>query len=228
MRLTAMSNSDRAEAISAFNARYGEMDRALWCLSTHSRPALLAGHSSPVVETLVWTVRSWWGVQGVRTETKTLMAEALASLEWSRELFEETTQVPPGADADAYQLVFTLVKRSSDLGVPRREFSLTSKVLHWLLPWRVPVYDSFVRQSLGIPTGWDHPEAYRRVAKQVFAAARAVTAEDPSWVGTLTPRSPLRAFDKCLWWIGGGSAGSAAAVRDPWKIPRQLGLECLD
>jgi hypothetical protein len=31
------------------------------------------------------------------------------------------------------------------LGVPRREYSLASKVLHWLMPWQVPVYDSFVR-----------------------------------------------------------------------------------
>src|SRR4051794_31619784 len=81
-------------------------------------------------------------------------------------------------------LVSSLVERSRALGVPRREYSLASKTLHWRMPWRVPVYDSFVRLSLGIPQAWDHPDAYQRV-------------------GELEPRSPLRAFDKCLCRFGG-------------------------
>lgn len=34
----------RAEAVSAFDAKYGDMDQVLWCLSRHCRPALLAGN----------------------------------------------------------------------------------------------------------------------------------------------------------------------------------------
>jgi len=109
------------------------------------------------------------------------------------------------------------------LGVPRREYSLASKVLHWLMPWRVPVYDSFVRSVLGVPASWDHPEAYRKVSAEIFAMARAMTA-DSTWVGSFEPTSPLRALDKLTWWLGGGSSGAAAVVRDPWQVTRNLGL----
>lgn len=225
MRLTTMSDSERAEAVSAFNVVFGEMDRALWCLSRSCRGPLLEGRSAPVVEALVWTVKSWWGVQGVRSETRTLIAQALATLDWSADLFEETTQVQDGADSYACDRVSTLVTQSMSLGVARREFSLASKVLHWLLPWRIPVYDSFVRGSLGIPSAWDHPAAYREVAREIFRAVRELEARDSTWLGPIEPRSPLRGFDKCLWWLGGGSEGQAAVVRDPWRVVYQLGLQ---
>ena len=82
------------------------------------------------------------------------------------------------------------------LGVSRREYSLASKALHWLMPWQVPVYDhSFVRGALGVPASWDHPEAYRKIAAEVITMASTVT-EDSAWIGSLEPRSPLRALDK--------------------------------
>ncbi len=69
MRLTDYPDSQRAVAVSAFNARFGEMERVLWCLSLNSRAALLAGQNSPVLEALVWAIKSWRGVQRVRSET---------------------------------------------------------------------------------------------------------------------------------------------------------------
>ena len=77
-QITALPVAQRAEAVREFDARYGEMDRVLWCLSRHCRPALIQGSASPAVESLVWTIKSWWGVQGDRSETKALMASALA------------------------------------------------------------------------------------------------------------------------------------------------------
>jgi hypothetical protein len=75
--------AERAAAISLFDARFGEMEQVLWLLSVSSRPGLRAGESSPALETLVWTVKSWWGVQGVRSATRTQMARALAeSVTW--------------------------------------------------------------------------------------------------------------------------------------------------
>ncbi len=62
VKFDAYTDSQRHAAVSAFNGRYGEMEQALWCLSVNSRGALLAGQSSPVVESLVWTIKSWWGV----------------------------------------------------------------------------------------------------------------------------------------------------------------------
>ncbi len=225
MKLAGLPDSQRAEAVNAFNERFGEMERVLWCLSKNSRAALLSGESSPVVESLVWTLKSWWGVQGVRSETKTQMASALVEVvDWSPDLFEPTSGPGSGAEDYACECVSELVSCSMSMGVPRREYSLASKVLHWLLPWRMPAYDNIVRRTLGVPTSWDHPQAYRQVAREIFAMAR-ITAQDSTWVGSLEPRSPLRAFDKCAWWLGGGSSGTAAEVRDPWRVVHRLGLE---
>jgi hypothetical protein len=224
VKLTDYPDSQRAIAVSMFDARFGEMEQVLWCLSVNSRAGLLAGESSPVLESLVWTIKSWWGVQGVRSETKAQMAEALAaSMSWSPELFEPVPDYGPDRAGYACERVAELVSRSMSRGVPRREYSLASKVLHWLMPWRVPVYDSFVRSALDVPASWDHPQAYRKIAAEVFAMARMM-ADDTTWVGSLAPRSPLRALDKLTWWLGGGSTGAAAEVRDPGQVIRELGL----
>jgi len=97
VKLTDYRDSvERAVAVSMFDARFGEMEQVLWCLSVNSRPGLLAGESSPVLEALVWTVKSWWGVQGVRTETKAQMATALAeSMTWSPDLFGPVKEYGP-------------------------------------------------------------------------------------------------------------------------------------
>lgn len=225
-RLSVLQEAQRAEAVREFDVRFGEMERALWCLSLHSRAGLLERRDLTVVETLVWTVKSWWGVQGVRSDTKALMARALLdAVDWSPKLFEDTPLAPPGAEEFACQCVFSLVEHSRSAGVARREFSLASKVLHWLLPYRVPAYDSYVCQVLGIRGAADHPEqAYRQVAQEILGAARTFT-DDPSWMGAIEPQSTVRGLDKCLWWLGGGSEGTAAQVRDPWRVVDRLGLD---
>jgi hypothetical protein len=224
VKLDGYSASQRHAAVSAFNARYGEMEQALWCLSVNSRASLVAGQSSPVVETLVWTIKSWWGVMGVRSETKVQMASALAeSLAWSPQFFDPVPCHHQAAAQNASELVALLVSSSIDRGVSRREYSLVSKVMHWLLPWRIPVYDSFVRSVLGVPASWDHPRAYRMVAERTFAIASEIDGNS-AWFGTVEPLSPLRALDKLMWWVGGGDAGTAAEVRDPWRVIRGLNL----
>lgn len=224
VNIASYPDAKRVAAVSAFDARFGEMEQVLWCLSVKARAGLLAGARSPVPDALVWTVKSWWGVQGVRSATKMQMARALESITWSPDLFGP---VPPGCpDPASYACdrVGELVSLSMSLGVPRREYSLASKVLHWLMPWRVPVYDSFVRRALGVPASWDHPQAYRKVTAEIFAMVQAMTG-DPDWIGLLEPRSPLRALDKLTWWAGGGSTSTATEVRDPRRILRELGLE---
>lgn len=184
MKFTDYPDAQRAAAVITFDARFGKMEQVLWCLSVNSRAGLLAGESSPVLEALVWTIKSWWGVQGVRSETKAQMARALAeSMTWSADLFGPGPEYGPDCAGYACQRVAELVSRSMSLGVPRREYSLASKVLHWLMPWRVPVYDSFVRGALDIPTGWDHPQAYRKIAEEVFALACAMIGT-PAWIGS--------------------------------------------
>jgi hypothetical protein len=229
-QLSALPEPERVTAVTAFNARFGEMDRALWTLSLNCRAELLEGHGLRVVEALVWAVKSWWGVQGVRSDTKAMMARALPqAVDWSPALFEDTSPVTADAEDFACTCVFALVSQSRAAGVARREFSLASKVLHWLLPYQVPAYDSYVCQALGIRGAADQPElAYRKVAQEVLGAARVITrviTGNSSWVGALEPRSPVRALDKCLWWLGGGNDGKAAQVRNPWRIVDELGLD---
>ena len=227
MKLTDCTDAERASAVATFDARFGEMEQVLWYLSVNSRPGLLAGESSPALEALVWTVKSWWRVQGVRAEAKGQMAVAVAELvTWSPDLFGPVLDYGPGRAGFACDRVAEIVRRSMSLGVPRREYSLASKVLHWLMPWRVPVYDSFVRATLGVPTSWDHPEAYRKVTADTFAMAQTMTA-DLAGIGRLEPTSPLRSLDKLTCWLGGGSAGKAAEVRDPWRVTHKLGLRSL-
>jgi hypothetical protein len=153
------------------------------------------------------------------------MSTALAQMEWSPALFDSAPVAKSGAD-EAYDRVFTLVQRSRVLGAPEREFSWSSKVLHWLLPWRIPIFDQYVRDFVGIPESWDLPKAYHGVAKEAFVAVHATEASDTAWLGSLEPRAPLRAIDKCLWWLGGGNKGTAYIDPDPWRVVRELGLDC--
>ena len=176
------------------------------------------------VDALVWTLKSWWGVQGVTTATRHAMVEALASMEWSESLFEPTVGAPVLAATGACDRVADLVSRSQEFGATRREYSLASKALHWLLPWRIPVYDSFVRKSLDVPADWDHPRAYAHIAQRIFNEVRALDDTDTAWFGSIEPLSPLRALDKYFWWIGGGSAAQAAPVGNPWEPIDALGL----
>ncbi|WP_142253994.1 hypothetical protein [Mycobacterium sp. NS-7484] len=221
------SDDELAEAVGKFDELYGEMESALWCLSTNSRTSLLHGDGgSPILKELVWTIRSWWSVQGASRETGPAMARALVTLEWSPELFEPVDTPPVDGEANAVQRVIALVEQSRAFGAPRREYSLASKVLHLLSPWRIPVYDSFVRSHLGIAEPGDRPEeTYARVAHEIFRAARNVTVANPAWMGDQEPRALFRAFDKYYWWIGGGHGATSPQVKDPWAVVDKLGLE---
>jgi hypothetical protein len=146
VRLNELSDHDLAQAVRDFDTRYGEMERVLWCLSIHSGDALLYHHEAPVLGQLIWTVKSWWGVRGVPSETKPAMARALLTLEkWSPDLFAPVDMPPRGAEEYATNLVAKLVEETRTICPPRHEYSLASKVLHWLLPWRIPVYDKLVK-----------------------------------------------------------------------------------
>lgn len=210
--------SDLTAAVELFDSRHGESERVLWFLSQQARPELLAGAGGLIVETLVWTVKSWWGVQGVTTTSKTPIAQAIAELGWSDVVFTESS----GGVGETVR-VETAVAEACRLGAPRREFSLVSKVLHWLLPWQIPAYDNYVRSELGVPD-WEQPMVYRAVAEGLVRMATELSAEDDAWIGGIEPRSPLRALDKYLWWVGGGATGYTASISDPWSVVRGLGL----
>lgn len=221
----SVESSDVITGVDAFNSRYGEMEKALSCLANASRQNLLRGEHSEILEELVWTIKSWWGVQGVKKEVKGITVDGLLRSEWNRQLFSAGVECLIDGEDFAIERVNALVQEIRNLGWLRREWSLASKVLHWLLPWRIPVYDSFVKRSLGLSLDGDPKQAYSRIVQWEFDVARRLLAVDERWLGEIEPRSPFRAIDKYLWWRGGGDNDTAAIVRDPWRVIRRLELE---
>jgi len=221
-RVVDLPDAAKTIAVQDFDNCFGQMEQALWCLSKHCRESLLSNQSSECLETLIWTIKDWWGVQGVVTESKVQIAKSIAKLEWTSSLFQPRQDIVDESFACAW--VAEVLARSKELGVPRQELSLTSKVLHWLLPWHIPVYDAFVRSSLGIPSSLKPLEAYRKVSTELMHAARQIDVSKAAWLGDNDPRSPLRGLDKCLWWIGGGKDGNAKIIKNPWRVAHQLGL----
>jgi hypothetical protein len=220
--LAAFSEAERVAAVAAFDKRHGETERVFSLLAELSRPVLLAGEQSLYVETLVRTVRHEWGLgQRPASGTKAISA-ALMQMDWSPAMFDTAPSSAESGAADAYQRVRTLVELTRRQGARDREYSWCSKVLHWLTPLRIPVFDQYVRELIGIPESRDLPQQYLGVAQKVFVEAEATRVDDPALTASIEPRVPLRVIDKWLWWLGGGDAKTAYVNPDPWRIVREL------
>lgn len=213
-----------AKVVEAYNARFGAMDPAMWALSKFVQASLLRGENNPALEDLVWTVRKWWGVSGQGREIAPLMAKAISGMNWSSAMFDTNTLGINDPARFAIDRVSDLVQRMKEIDVPRNEFSWASKVLHLLMPWRVPPYDSFVRESLNISKDPDKLKAmefaYQKIVKWHLQNAERLMAQGSDWIGKFEPKSPLRALDKYLWWNGGGEDTKSYIEKDPWKICR--------
>jgi hypothetical protein len=220
---SSLPMSERKRAVEAFDALYGDLEDVLWCLSQNTRAPLLKGESSPVVESMGWTVKGWWAIQGVNSEAKGQMAQALAGIGWTQEDFAEPSLTAGEAEKYACKRVERLVAATRQHGLPRIEYSWCSKVLHWLQPWRIPIYDAFVRRRLKVPESESAASGYRVIAEATFDALRSLEA-DRSWIGARGSGSPIRAIDKCFWWQAGGADQRSVIPKDPWKVIRQLGL----
>jgi hypothetical protein len=165
------------------------------------------------------------GVQGVERAVKAIAPEVLAEFEWTRAILDEGAFAQATEDF-ATERVSRLAKRMKELGARRREFSLSSKVLHWLLPDRVPVFDQFVRDIVEVPRSWQACDAYKKVVEWEFESARKLMNADSSWMGDLEPRFLLHGRDKYLWWKGGGEKARSVVVKDPQKVIRRLRIDC--
>ena len=143
------------------------------------------------------------------TETRAAAATVLLWMEWSPELFRD--YVPNGgADENfAVSTVLRLVSGMNVQGIKRKEFSAASKILHWLMPWRVPIYDRVVRKMLGVPAGPPSEATYRQIVRWEFDAVNGLLSWGDSWLGVSEPKAALRALDKYLWWTGGGKDSGA-------------------
>lgn len=213
---------DVSTAVEAFNRKYGTMDTVVWDISKVVRSNLLNNDRSELTADFVWLVRSWMGIQGPPKSTKDFAARVLHRMQWASSDFIEAMDFTDDAQRHAVQLVAELTESMLGEGASRREFSLASKVLHWILPWRIPIYDSFVRTMVGAPTSAIPRDAYREIVTWEYHAAERLLAQDASWMGQLEPRSPLHALDKYLWWVGGGDKANAVLVKDPEKVLRRF------
>ncbi len=222
MLAASVNAADVAQAVQAFDRIFRDMEQVAWRLSEECRTELLGDEATLYLEELVWLVKKWMGIQGVMPSIKGIAAQALKSLPWTPDTFNPTIAFSADDERDTREQVATLVKRMLDGGAGREEYSLASKVLHWLTPWRIPVYDRFVRETIGITGRADY--AYGEIVRWEFAVIRRLLPESTDWIGDADPRSPLRAIDEYLWWKGGGSTGNAYVTPDPWAAVRHLGL----
>ena len=223
-----LTSTDVEQGVEDFNVLYSDMELALWCLSRATADALLERKESPVIGEFIWAIKSWWGIQGVQKETKIIAANSLLRLGWDSRMLGPNSKLEPDDEKFAVERLAYFVNMMRRNGAPRYEWSLASKVLHWLMPWRIPVYDSFVKKSVGISVDANPKEAYEKIVRAEFAACRKLLIEGQDWFGDVEPKAPFRALDKYLWRLGGGSADRAVIVKDPWKIIRSLGLTAPD
>jgi hypothetical protein len=222
MLSTSVNAVDVVQVVQAFDRKFREMECVLWRLSRECRAELLGDGSSLYLEELVCLVADWMAIQGYHPLIKSIGARALKSLPWTAGSFDPTSEYSVDGERAAREQVRRLVERMMDEGAGRREYSLASKVLHWLTPWRVPVYDKFMRVAIGI-TG-EGESAYYEVVGWEYSVLRRLLRESTDWIGDAVPLSPLRALDKYLWWKGGGSSSRAKIVNDPWAAVRHIGL----
>ena len=204
MRSEYPSAEQVKRASAEYDRAFGHVDTEFWDWSQRLREPLLRHESTQDVRDFVWAIKSKWGIQGVRTETGPIAAAVLASLDWEPHWFELDCAYTEDDERFAVSTVSRYVSEMQSQGVPRREFSYASKVLHWIMPARIPLYDSAVRGFLGIPQGWPPRKALKRIVDWEFAAARDLSTHGDDWMGESEPATPLRVLDKYLWWEGAG------------------------
>ena len=179
-----LSASEIQKDVDAYNAVYGDMDRVLWCLAKHARADLLRGQSTATVTALVCAIKEWWGIPYAPSSICVITTGALIRQTWNEGLFDD--RFDPRGERFAVERVEHLVEGMFKAGSGSRELSLASKTLHWLMPWRVPVYDRYVRDHLGIADPSDSKganRAYREILRHAFRTARRHSDGNPRWLG---------------------------------------------
>ncbi len=182
----------------------GDEDANLWEDTADARELLLEPNDSigtPVeIEAYVEAVRLWGSIQGVSRSDYPMAADAL----WGgpvrttiRGLSRWT--IVTAAITDVIRLEETMVKAMVNSGIPKKHYSWASKMLHFLLPATMPIYDSFVLGYLGASDGI---HGYSEIAVTTQRCATELAPYEAEIVGDIEPRTLLRAIDKFYWWEG--------------------------
>jgi hypothetical protein len=194
------SSSEVARAVDEFNGKFSCGEGKLWNSAQCAWQSLQSSPSGPdpaPLNEFVWAVKTWGRIRGVREDEKSLVAKALVGMQGQLvtlkgKLFAHTE------DRIAVQLVQYLVDGICRQGIKSEHYSWASKILHWLLPDHIPVYDEVVRRVLGVR----HKKpslAYQMIAQWEYTCVNQL---ESTVVGQTLPRTLLRAIDKYLWWVG--------------------------
>jgi len=189
-------------AVDAYNRRFGGDDQRVWVAVPRVREVLIQGSYSEVLSDFVWQVRRWGRIQGPSSDERKPMATALLELDWSSLDFNGEAFMASDEEK-ALSYLRDLVDASLSKGVRKRHWSWASKVLHWIVPTKLPVYDLLVRKHLGLGS-IEGPPAHSAIIRWEYEAARRLLPHRALVVGPAEPNALLRALDKYLWWTNGG------------------------
>ncbi len=192
------------KAVDAYNddPDCGAEDERCWVKTARARELVLGLSYSPdtprEIAAYAEEIRMWGSIQGVSRDDYPRAAVVL----WKdpvrkriRELKQHTIMTAPLNDVVG--LEEALVQGMVGAGIPKTHYSWASKMLHFLLPATMPVYDSYVREYLETTQGID---AYRVIASRAKECAKELAPHEEKIVGTREPRTLLRAIDKFYWW----------------------------
>ena len=174
---------------------FGEIDAGLWERAkafTNRQPADFAVEE---LQDWIWAVKKWGSIQVVWHSDKVYMAQALRTIRFPEDHSKWTTS----QKADwAFTAVCGLSRAGKEAGVHYYHLSWASKILHWMLPELVPVYDALIRAYLGYGSRAGE-QVYRGVVDWEHELASRLTEHRGEIVGDVEPTALLRAIDKFLW-----------------------------
>ena len=194
----ALTSEHVRDGVKAYNERFASLEVELHGIARDAQEALSEGsRGGDVVLRFARKVNAWGRIRA-SSGTWPMARDAVEALPWNdlRQLDREFTDGRADLVVDLCEQVVAGIR---ERGGRRREYSYTSKMLHWLWPEQVPVNDTYVREVfLGIDGQGREP--YRQLVLWTFQRARELEPFESDVVGDVPPRTLLRAIDKAVWW----------------------------
>jgi hypothetical protein len=186
-----------AKAVGEFNSKFSCGEKQLWDSAQDAWKSLQSSRPDTApLKTFVWTVKSKGSIQGVTPSDNDEVSKTLLSMKGELTKLKQKAFDPAQANRPV-DLVQRLVDGMFD-ATKSEHYAWASKILHWLLPNHIPIYDSLVREKLKI--GCVRRQAYRLIAQWEYDCARLLEPHEQQVVGQQEPKTLLRALDKYLWW----------------------------
>lgn len=186
------------EGVKAYNERFASSEVELDAISRDATEALSTGSPGQGAVLLFARRVNAWGRTRASAKTWPMARDALEALPW-RDLRQRGREFTDERADLVVDLCERVVEGIRQRGGRRREYSYTSKMLHWLWPEQVPVNDAYVREVfLGIDGQGREP--YRQLVLWTFERARELEPFESEIVGDIPPQTLLRAIDKAVWW----------------------------